>query len=308
MENPCFAALAPTDAGIDFGLTMVWGAFMSKKSHCRLASLTLLDIAAGIAVSAAALPALAADMPSKMPVKAPPIVAPVYNWTGFYVGAHAGYRWADADLTTDPYTFTPPLASLVSVPGRNENYGLNGGIVGLQAGYNYQFAPNWLLGVEGDWTWGKSSDSIARTITGTAASGDGFTLNRNSEVELTWQATIRGRLGYVNGPWLIYGTGGVAFAHVKWSEANTLSVAAPATTVSVAWSDSKTLTGWVAGAGMEYMFNPNWIGRVEYLYESFGDFTVPTGLVPAGSPPRPGNLDLSAVQKVRVGISYKFGH
>jgi len=91
------AALGPTDAGIDFGLTMVWGAFMSKKSHCRLASLTLLDIAAGIAVSAAALPALAADMPTKAPA---PIAAPVYNWTGFYLGAHAGYRWADADLTS----------------------------------------------------------------------------------------------------------------------------------------------------------------------------------------------------------------
>jgi len=54
------------------------------------------------------------------------------------------------------------------------------------------------------------------------------------------------------------------------------------------------------------MFLKNWIGRLEYLYESFGDFTVPTGLVPPGSPPRPGNLDLSGVQKVRVGISYKF--
>ena len=136
MENPCFAALAPTDAGIDFGFTMVWGAFMSKKSHCRLASLTLLDIAAGIAVSAAALPALAADMPSKMPVKAPPIVAPVYNWTGFYVGGHAGYRWADADLTADPFTFATPGGPL-TVPGRNENYKLNGGIVGIHGGYNY---------------------------------------------------------------------------------------------------------------------------------------------------------------------------
>jgi len=60
---------------------------MSKKTRCRLASLTLLDLAAGIAVSAAALPALAADMPTR----APPIVAPAYNWTGFYVGGHVGY-------------------------------------------------------------------------------------------------------------------------------------------------------------------------------------------------------------------------
>jgi outer membrane immunogenic protein len=281
---------------------------MSKKIHCRLASLTLLDIAAGIAVSAVALPVFAADMPSKMPTKAPPIVAPAYNWTGFYVGGHAGYRWADADLTADPYTFTPPSGAL-TVPGRNENYKLNGGIAGVHLGYNYLVAPQWLIGAEGDWTWGHSSDSLATTVTGIDSSGsDGFTLNRNSEVTLNWQATIRGRLGYVNGPWLLYGTGGVAFARVKWSESTVLNTTGPATVSTSAWSDSKTLTGWVAGAGVEYMFAGNWIGRLEYLYEQFGDFTVPTGLVPAGSSPRPGNLDLSAVQKVRVGISYKFGH
>lgn len=145
-------------------------------------------------------------------------------------------------------------------------------------------------------------------MTGIDSSGsDGFTLNRNSEVTLSWQATIRGRVGYVTGPWLIYGTGGVAFARVKWNESTVLNTTGPPTVSTSAWSDSKTLTGWVAGGGVEYMFLTNWIGRVEYLYERFGDFTVPTGLVPVGSPPRLGNLDLSAVQKVRVGISYKFG-
>jgi opacity protein-like surface antigen len=114
-------------------------------------------------------------------------------------------------------------------------------------------------------------------------------------------------LGFVNGPWLLYGTGGVAFARVKWNESTVLNTTGPATVSTSAWSDDKTLTGWVAGGGVEYMFAPHWIGRVEYLYESFGDFTVPTGLVPAGAPPRAGTLDLSAVQKVRVGISYKFG-
>ena len=266
---------------------------MKRKSRSRLASLTLLDIAAGIAVSAVAIPVLAAEVPA-------------YNWTVFYLGAHAGYRWADADFAADPYTFTPPSGT-ITVPGRRENYNLNGGIVGIHGGYNYQFAPQWLLGVEGDWTWGHSSDSLATTITGTDSSSDGFTLRRNSEVTLGWQATLRGRLGFVNGPWLLYGTGGVAFARVKWNESTVLNTIGPVTVSTSAWSDSKTLTGWVAGAGVEYMFAPHWIGRIEYLYESFGDFTVPTGLVPVGAPPRAGTLDLSAVQKVRVGISYKFG-
>jgi outer membrane autotransporter protein len=274
---------------------MVWGAFMSKKSHCRLASLTLLDIAAGIAVSAAALPALAADMPSKMPVKAPPIVAPVYNWTGFYVGGHAGYRWADADFTSAAYAFDPGSGT-INFPARNENYRLNGGIFGVQGGYNFMLAPQWLIGIEGDWSWGHSSDS--KSFAGVVGV-DGLTLNRISEVELTWQATVRGRLGYVSGPWLLYATGGAAFAHAKWSETSALT--GPTTRVSASSAD-KTLTGWVVGGGVEYMFNPNWIARIEYLYEDFGNFSVSHGFSL-----QPGEVDLSNVQKVRVGISYKFG-
>jgi outer membrane immunogenic protein len=78
---------------------------LAKKIRSRLASLTLLEIAAGVAVGAVVVPALAADMPTKAPA---PIAAPVYTWTGFYLGAHAGYRWADADLTSAGYIFDPP--------------------------------------------------------------------------------------------------------------------------------------------------------------------------------------------------------
>jgi opacity protein-like surface antigen len=282
---------------------MVWGAFMSKKSHCRLASLTLLDIAAGIAVSAAALPALAADMPTKAPA---PIAAPVYNWTGFYLGAHAGYRWADADLTSAGYIFDPPggFSGPVTFPARNESYDPNGGIVGVHGGYNYQFAPNWLFGVEGDWTWGKASDSKSSALTVVAVDGFVFrSLSTTSEVKLGWQATIRGRLGYTQGPWLIYGTGGVAFARAEWSETATLTTIPAIVTIATAASSAhKTLTGFAVGGGAEYMFTQNWIGRIEYLYESFGDFNVPSGF---GT--QTANIDLSA-QKVRVGISYKFGN
>jgi outer membrane immunogenic protein len=105
-------------------------------------------------------------------------------------------------------------------------------------------------------------------------------------------------LGYVSGPWLFYGTGGVAFAHVHWSES--LRLDAFNGTFTAAWDGSKTLTGWVVGGGVEYMFNPNWIARLEYLYENFGDVNVPFGLGQIGT------LDIKDVNKVRVGISYKF--
>jgi outer membrane immunogenic protein len=275
------------------------GAQLAKKIRSRLASLTLLEIAAGIAVGAVAVPALAADMPTKAP---PPIAAPVYNWTGFYVGAHAGYRWANADFNGGAYTFDPPGdPTPLSIPARNEGYRLNGGIVGGHVGYNYQFAPNWLAGVEGDLTWGSADDSFGAALNVQASDGATYRLNYNSEVKLTWQATIRGRLGYVTGAWLFYGTGGVAFARAQWSETALVTGPGGFFAASSASSAKKTLTGFAAGAGAEYMFAQNWMGRVEYLYENFGDFDAPFGFG------RIGHVDIDNVHKVRVGISYKFG-
>jgi outer membrane immunogenic protein len=140
---------------------------------------------------------------------------------------------------------------------------------------------------------------LGTSFAGIDSIGDGFNFSRTSEVKLTWQATIRGRLGYVSGPWLFYGTGGVAFAHLQWNE-NSQLVTEFSGTFSTAWNASKTLTGWVVGGGVEYMLNPNWIARVEYLYENFGDVNVPFGFGQIGK------LDLNNVNKVRAGISYKF--
>src|SRR5262249_25333932 len=154
-----------------------------------------------------------------------------------------------------------------------------------------------LAGIEGDWSWGSSHNNAAGTIFVFAADGLSFA----SEAKLTWQATIRGRLGFVNGPWLFYGTGGVAFARVPWTDNSTFIFdGTPATAFTS--GGGKTLTGFAVGAGFEYMWTPNWIARVEYLYENFGDVNVPFGLGP-----QVGTLDLKDVNKVRIGISYKLG-
>ncbi|MFY9685609.1 MAG: outer membrane beta-barrel protein [Pseudolabrys sp.] len=265
---------------------------MARKVRSRLASLTLLEIAVGIAATASvAVPASAQGVPA-------------YSWTGFYVGAHAGYRWGNADFTGRAYSFDPDGPggiSTIDIPARNEGYNLNGGIIGFHGGYNYQFAPNWLAGIEGDWTWGNGSDDRSSLLAVQSGDGTTYRLGDGSEVKLGWQATIRGRLGYVQGPWLFYGTGGVAFIRAKWSDATTLTSTGGTILASAASSASKTLTGYVVGAGFEYMLNRNWIGRVEYLYENFGSFDVPFGFGQTGT------LDVGDVQKVRVGISYKFG-
>ena len=275
---------------------------MAKKTRSRLAALTLLEIAAGIAVTAVAVPAFAADLPTKAPI----VVAPSYNWTGFYLGAHAGYRWGHANFSGNGYVFDPDSpaggTSPITIPARNQGFNPKGGLFGFQGGYNYQFAPNYLVGIEADWSWGNASDSQTTVLSVLSSDGGTYRLNNTSEVKLGWQATLRGRLGYVNGPWLLYGTGGVAFARAEWSEAATLMSIQPILVLATAASSAhKTLTGFAVGGGAEYMFTQNWIGRLEYLYEGFRDFSVPSGFGP-----QTGNIDLSA-HKLRVGISYKFG-
>jgi opacity protein-like surface antigen len=257
----------------------------NQKFLVGLASLTLLDIAS----------AAAADLPVKAPQPAPALT---YDWSGFYLGAHAGYRWAHADFSGPAYDFDPGIGGgTTSFPARSEGYRLNGGIVGAQAGYNFMITPTILAGIEGDWSWGSSKDNAAGQFILFSSDGLFFT----SEAKLTWQATIRGRLGVTNGPWLFYGTGGAAFAHVKWTD-NSSFVFAGTTTSSSSTDVNKTLTGFALGAGVEYMWTPNWIARLEYLYENFGDVSVPFGLGP-----QTGTLDLKDVNKVRVAISYKFG-
>jgi opacity protein-like surface antigen len=253
-----------------------------------LASLTLFDIAAADAAPRAK--------------QAPPLP----DWTGFYIGAHAGYRWADGAFTSPAYSFFVPGSGPVGFPARSESYGLNSGIFGVHAGYNYLLSPTWLIGLEGDISYGSGKSSTSAALTVYDNNNDSFLFRRTSALKLSWQATIRGRLGYVSGPWLFYGTGGVAFIRAKWNDHSSISeICCDAPTVDptvAASSSSKTLTGAVVGGGIERMFDQNWIGRIEYLYENFGDFNVTHGF---GN--QTGKVDIGDVHKLRVGISYKFG-
>jgi outer membrane immunogenic protein len=121
----------------------------------------LLSIIAGAAFSFAASGlAVAADMAVKMPVKAPPPApAPAYNWTGWYVGANGGYGWNDPTVTftpNDPAAFDATCGGAfagIATCAPPTSFGINGGFGGSQAGYNWQFSPQWVAGVETDFDW-----------------------------------------------------------------------------------------------------------------------------------------------------------
>jgi outer membrane immunogenic protein len=194
-------------------------------------------LAAGVSALAllSVAPALAADLPARMVTKAPAYVQ-VYNWTGFYIGAHAGYGWADSDL----------FAS-----GNQDGF-----LVGAQIGYNWQ-APgsNWVFGLELDSAW-------ANIDTDGTFTGGGVTGAVSSEID--YIGSFRGRVGYAWDRTLLYVTGGLGWAHNDV----TSTVIFPGITTST--STDNTHIGYVLGAGVEYAFAGPWSVKGEYLYYGLG--------------------------------------
>ena len=192
-----------------------------------------------------------------------PVAPPVFNWTGFYLGVNGGYGWVDNDIT--------------GVGGTGQ---LKGGFVGGQLGYNWQHPSNWVFGVEADAQWA----DMKRTDTATMGPAV-FSLEQRFENF----GTFRGRLGYAFNNVLLYGTGGWAFANEK----GTASIAVPG--FFAAASISNFLSGYAAGAGIEWAFLPNASVKVEYLHLGF-DTNNFMGVLPVQT-----NVDT-----VRIGVNYAF--
>ena len=208
------------------------------------------------------VPALSTVYAADMPVKAPPRpVAVMAGWDGFYFGGHIGYGWAN-DRATNVGTINGPSFPF-GTQHTNDPKGLLGGV---QAGYNWTLAPNWLIGFEGDFSWAnihRDNDPNPSVVT--------TAVNFNTE-HIKWTATATARLGYEIGASLLYAKGGVAWAKQEVSS-NTFSGAGVLTTVT---SGETTRTGWTAGGGWEYRIAPNWTVKAEYDYLGFGTKTVPS--------------------------------
>ena len=205
-----------------------------------------------IAALGAALPVRAADLGYRAPYqKAPAYVMPPSNWTGFYFGAHVGGAFSSDNNFNGLGT------------GNNGNGRVLGG---LQAGADWQFNPNWVVGVEGQYSW-LSGDVGAIFPGGFAYTNDQRGLG-----------SITGRVGYTWGPGLLYVKGGYAYSNNN--ETVTLGGVPVAFTTTGDHSN-----GYTVGVGVEYMFAPNWSAKAEYQYYNFGDanFSAPAALVPAGS-------------------------
>ncbi|ACK49860.1 porin [Methylocella silvestris BL2] len=235
---------------------------------------------ASVGAIALAGTALAADLPSRAPppVYVPP--APIFTWTGVYIGGQIGYAWGNGS------------ANFGDANGNFVNFGNsgNGVIGGAHVGYNLQLN-QFVVGLEGS----VDGTSLSKTYSGTAfVPGFGVAgINLHTSADI--QGSIRGRVGYAWDRVLVYATGGVAFAGVKASLSTPFSYD----------SSSTTKVGWTVGGGLEYAVTNNWSIRAEYRYSNFGNATLyPASL--AGVDAGPFVNRKFNINQVQVGFSYKF--
>jgi outer membrane immunogenic protein len=230
-------------------------------------------VVAAMAVFAFAVTANAADMPTKARAY---VRAPAFNWTGFYVGGTVGLGWGSSQQSaTSPGLF-----------GETDRYHLSGIVGGGTIGYNWQITPNWLAGLEGDFS--------GAHINGTGSSSVSFGCLTVCTTNVNSFGTARARVGYALGNVLFYGTGGYAFGKVYTD-------VLPASVFFVSQTNERS--GWTAGLGLEYAFDRNWSAKIEYLYVDFGKFVWT-------------NASLCSIQScmvdarfsvARIGVNYRFG-
>jgi outer membrane immunogenic protein len=242
--------------------------------------------AAVLAMLAIPVAASAADLkPAPVYTKAP-MVAPVFSWTGFYIGGNLGGAWAHRNVTD-------------SLFGLNFSNGTNNGVFigGGQIGGNYQFN-NFVVGVEGSFDWAANNNNTTTGIVVPGLGGNTIQVTSNN----TWITTLAGRLGVAYDRVLFYGKGGGA-----WVGNNSFTVTNVTTGASITGSNSNTTSGWLAGAGIEWAFANSWTLKFEYDYIGLSGRTF---TVPAGSPFLVGDTFTtgnSNIQMATVGVNFLFG-
>jgi outer membrane immunogenic protein len=195
--------------------------------------------------STAASPAFTADLT----VRAPGSPVP-FSWTGCYIGGHIGGVVSE-DRTTN-------------VLGNSTSFSSTGFVGGGQIGCDYQFAPRWIIGVEGQAAWTSLKDThtgvVRNLVTGATVPAQ-FTLQND------FLASATARLGYsIADRWLVYAKGGAAWTNEKFDVAFTNLQG-----IAVDPSASTTRTGWTVGTGVEWAFAPRWSSTFGYNYYDFGN-------------------------------------
>jgi outer membrane immunogenic protein len=213
-----------------------------------------------------------------------------FNWSGLYIGAHAGWAWQSNNTNG----FDDNLGGQIE-QFTVKNSGFFGG---GQIGYNWVIGPNWLLGAEAD-------GSVASMTTNVPVCGSEECASYHFATNDF--GTGRARVGFFWSNVLLYGTGGWAWTDVKVDRTVTSSALIPGLAgLENDGSNSGFSNGWAAGAGLEWGFAPRWTARVEYLHLQFPNMTNNYSYSTTPPTVRTSTTVLGD-DIVRVGINYMFG-
>jgi outer membrane immunogenic protein len=216
------------------------------------------------------------------------------SWTGFYVGGAAGIRANQTTATADSAKLVSPFRGTINVLDGcacvlSNGFDSTSARLSPYVGYNWQFNPRWIVGLEGDFGWAdRQTTHGGNSLPGTAGfvGGDGG-LNDSFSVKTKWDASIRARLGYVVNPSsMIYLTGGAAWMNVEQTsrcdtalqflatapgfQGAEIAQCAPGLATPAVITQSTVKPGFTIGAGGEMKLWSNWIARAEYRYSDFG--------------------------------------
>lgn len=234
-----------------------------------------------------------------LPVKAAPAPAPTYSWTGCHIGVNAGGKWGYLrgaeyfPAASGPGGPSDPAAFTFDNVQNPTGSGIGGG----QVGCDYQIGYG-VFGIEGDGDWQRFSQTVG---VGPVVPGDQFTATSH------WQSSLRGRAGYASDRVLIYATGGVTWTGLTLDTSFAPSAGLP----GAAASDKETLTGWTAGAGMEFALTNNLLIGLEGRYNLYDMKVFNTGLVatagtgPFTFAPTTTNMRLSSAE-LTARLNWKF--
>jgi outer membrane immunogenic protein len=271
-----------------------------KKVRCGSAALIAFAVAG---------PALAADIGAAPAYKVP--AATASTWSGFYAGLGLGFRAARTDAVTTSETIAGIPQNLAD--GRPTGASFDG--LGFRTnpfiGFNWQIAPQWVAGLEGD--VGFADQSTTRQSLAFSPGFVRFALPPDSlTVKTDWDASLRARLGFLLTPaTLAYATGGVAWQRSEISS-TCASIGCLGSVLSPAViSASRIQAGWTVGGGIETALGGNWFARAEYRYADFGaaPFTIArSALSNPALNPTVDNFDLKMqTHNASFGVAYKFG-
>ena len=226
-----------------------------------------------------------------LPLKSETPFAARFTWTGCYLGGHLGGGFAHKDITDPAQLVQDSFLGPGSTTGiTTASPAPSGVVIGGQIGCDYQFAPSWLVGIEGSASG--STMKASRTVGLPLGNPDTALVQAKTD----FLTSVTGRLGYAFDNVLLYAKGGVAMAADRYDVTGSFA-GTPFGFVGL-----ENRFGWTAGGGVEWAFSPHWSASVEYDYYQFGHRVVamsdPTNVFL-------GNVDVRQnIQVVKAGLNF----